>query len=280
MPGSRRLGSSILLTLVCVLVAGCGSSSDSRSPTSTQATGTRTTPAAIAGHELSRLSQPLPSSIASLPRSSANGVVERAYLTALFDDAQRIWRRDFIAAHLSYKPAHVVIYWSKIESACGKTDDSGPFYCPGDRTVYLDLKFFTLFVRTFGVRGVAQAYIVGHEIGHHVQQLLGIAHRVDVANQADPKGENARSVKVELEADCLAGVWGHSAYPRAEVTAGELQEALKAAEVIGDDYQSKASGEVVDSSLWTHGSSQQRQYWLRTGFRSGRPVACDTFAGG
>jgi predicted metalloprotease len=233
--------------------------------------------AAITGHNLSLLHDALPVSTARLPTPSTKQVVERAYLTELFDDAQAEWRRDFAMAHLSYSPAHLVVYWSKIESACGKTDDSGPFYCPGDRTVYLDLKFFTLLVHTFGVRGVAQAYIVGHEIGHHVQRLLGIARLVDAANHADPHGANARSVKVELEADCLAGVWGRAAYRRAHLTTGDLNDAIKTADVIGDDYQADAAG-YVDTSEWTHGSSRQRQYWLRTGFRSGKPVACDTFA--
>lgn len=232
----------------------------------------------IAGHELSRLKATVSLSAARLPAPSSKPVVEREYLIALFDDAQITWRRDFATAGLSYKPAHLVVYWSKIESACGKTDDSGPFYCPGDRRVYLDLRFFTLLVHSAGVRGVAQAYIVGHEVGHHVQQLVGIAHRVHIANEADPRDRNRRSVLIELEADCLAGVWGRSAYARAKVTVSELNDATKTAEVIGDDYHAEAAGHVVDSSLWTHGSSKQRQYWLRTGFRKGRPVACDTFA--
>lgn len=270
---------SVLLILGCaVLAGGCGSSSG-RS-TSTQAAGTQTTAAAIAGGELSRLDKPLPVSTARLPAASTKRSVEREYLTTLFDDAQTTWRRDFAADGLSYKPAKVRVYWSKVESACGKAADSGPFYCPGDRTVYLDLRFFTLLVHDFGVHGVAQAYIVGHEVGHHVQQLLGIAHRVAIANEANPAGKNNRSVLVELEADCLAGVWGRSAYLRADVTNADLNDALRTAEVIGDDYEAEAAGQVVDSSLWTHGSSKQRQYWLRGGFQSGRPAACDTFGGG
>jgi uncharacterized protein len=267
-----------LLLLCAVLAGGCGSSSNSSSTTSTQTASAATTAAAIAGGELSRLNQALPVSTARIPSASTNKVVERAYLTVLFDDAQNVWRRDFATAHVTYKPARLVVYWSKIESACGKTDDSGPFYCPGDRTVYLDLRFFTLLVHTVGVHSVAQAYIVGHEVAHHVQKLLGIAGRVDAANQADPDGSNSRSVLVELEADCLSGVWGRSAYARAGLTVSELDDAVKTAEVIGDDYEAEAAGDVVDSSLWTHGSSQQRKYWLRTGFRNGRPVACDTFA--
>jgi hypothetical protein len=272
------------------LANGCGSTGSSgssetsgssgRSTASTQTAGTQTTAEAIAGHELSRLARALPVDAVRLPAASTKRVVETQYLTTVFDDAQTMWRREFAAADLSYKPAHLVVYWSKIESACGKTDDSGPFYCPSDRTVYLDLRFFTLLETKFGVRGVAQAYIVGHEVGHNVQRLLGVASRVDAANHADPNGRNHRSVLVELEADCLAGVWGRSAYARAQVTTEDLNDATRTAEGIGDDYLAEAAGNVVDSSLWTHGSSQQRQYWLRRGFYMGRPDACDTFAGG
>lgn len=229
---------------------------------------------------LDRLDQALPLSTGHLPAPSTSQIVERAYLTALFDDAQRTWHHDFADAHLSYQPAHLVVFWDKIESACGKTEDSGPFYCPGDRTVYLDLRFFTLLVHGAGVRGVAQAYIVGHEVAHHVQKLLGIMHSVWLANRANPRGENARSVRMELEADCLAGVWGRSAYGRARVTTAELQDAVKTADVIGDDYAAQVGGDELDPSLWKHGSSQQRQNWLRIGFRSGRPNACNTFAEG
>jgi uncharacterized protein len=277
---------SVLLTLCTVAVAsGCGSSSTSTTPAqagATRTTGAQTAAAAIAGHELSRLNAALPVDVARLPPPSTKPVVESKFLTALFDDAQTLWRREFAAAGLPYKPARLVVYWSKIESVCGKADDSGPFYCSGDRTVYLDLRFFTLLEHRFGVQEVAQAYIVGHEVGHNVQRLLGVAHRVELANQADPnpKQRNRRSVQVELEADCLAGVWGRSAYARSDVTSNELWQAVKTAEAIGDDYEAAAAGEVVDESLWTHGSSKQRQYWLRTGFRSGKPVACDTFARG
>ncbi len=190
-------------------------------------------------------------------------------------DLQRLWRREFAVSHLIYHPARVVVFSSEVRSYCG--EGSGPFYCPGDRTVYLDLRFFTDLPDNAGVGSAAQAYIVGHEFGHHVQQLLGIAASVADANQADPRGKNARTVRVELQADCLAGVWGRSAYPRSGLTTSELDEALKTADVIGDDYIQRAAGHAVDSTLWTHGSSQQRQYWLRTGYQSGRPSACDTF---
>src|SRR5262249_3856990 len=159
---------------------------------------------------------------------------DRQYLTQLFDDAQRVWRRDFAIAHLTYRPARLVLFWSKVDSACGRSADSGPFYCPADRSVYLDLRFFTTLRRQHGLTRVAEAYILGHEFGHHVQQLLGIARAVAVANEADPSGRNARSVKVELEADCLAGVWTRSAYRRSQLSPSDLSDGVKTAQVIGD----------------------------------------------
>jgi uncharacterized protein len=271
---------SLLLGLV-LLTAGCGSSSSSAtsSRTSTSSSGAASSAAALAGTDLKRLRQQLPYATAKLP-SPSSAAVERDYLTAVADDAQRVWRREFRASHLTYRTARVVLFSGKVKSDCGESEDSGPFYCPADRTVYLDVPFFTDLLNNAGVASAAQAYIVGHEFGHHVQQLLGIAGTVADANEADPGGKNARQVKVELQADCLAGVWGRSAYPRSELTVADLNQALKAAEVIGDDYLQRAAGNVIDSALWTHGSSQQRQYWVRTGYESGRPASCDTFADG
>jgi predicted metalloprotease len=215
-----------------------------------------------------------------LPPAPTDPKVERAYLTSLFDDSQRVWRREFEAAKMGYQPARLVIFWSVTQSPCGRhRDGAGPFYCP-PRWVYLDTRFFTELLRIRGVGAAAQAYIVGHEVAHHIQRLVGIADRVNAANKADPAGRNGRSVQIELQADCLAGVWARSAFPRSELTVTDLHEALRAAELIGDDYGTRAAGELVDSTLWTHGSSEQRQRWLATGFISGRPGACDTFARG
>jgi uncharacterized protein len=274
----------LLLGVALLLAARCGSSGSSRSAsTAGKPNGTigGVSPlGAFASRELDRLAQQLPRATARLPAASTTTSIERAYLTALFDDAQSVWRREFEASHLAYKPARLVLFWSKVRSGCGTHDDSGPFYCPVDREIYLDLRFFTLLARQVGPSGAPQAYIVGHEFGHHIQRLLGIADRVEAANKADASGENARSLRVELESDCLAGVWGRSAYERSELTIKDLGDALKAAEVIGDDYLMEAAGKVVDSAQWTHGSSQQRQHWTRMGYKSGRPSSCDTFEGG
>lgn len=278
--GAARLG----FLGLALLISGCGArSSSSVSSAASAATGTTapatttTTPARVADH-LALLREVLPHTSAKLPSPSSATAVERDFLIAIADDTQRVWRREFAVSHLTYRPARIVVFWSKVKSDCGQHEDSGPFYCPADRTVYLDLRFFTELPNNAGVGSAAQAYIVGHEFGHHVQQLIGIAGSVADANRVDQSGKNARSVQVELQADCLAGVWGRSAYPRSELKIGDLDDALKAADVIGDDYIQKAAGDVVDSTLWTHGSSQQRQYWVRTGYQSGRPSACDTFA--
>jgi uncharacterized protein len=236
--------------------------------------------AALGGSELENFRERTAAASATLPPAPTTPTIERTYLIALFDDLQSVWRREFAAAHMSFRAARLVVFYSQIHSGCGHADDSGPFYCPADHTIYLDTRFFTLLLRNSHVGKAAQVFIVGHEFAHHVQRLLGIADRVDAANQADPSGQNARSVRVELQADCLAGVWARSAYPRSELGLTDLYEALRTAKVIGDDYLMQSSGQVVDTTLWTHGSSQQRQLWLRLGFLGGRPKDCNTFASG
>jgi uncharacterized protein len=284
----RRLGGQFLLLLaLAVISVACGSSRSSSSAaasaagsstTATTSTAGATSAQTLEGSEFNQLAATAPAATATLPSPPTSPKVERSYLIALFDDAQSVWRREFDAAHFKYQPARVTVFNNVIDSPCGRREDSGPFYCSGDRTVYLDTRFFTMLLRNGKVGAAAQAYIVGHEIGHHIQRLVGIAGRVDAANRADPAGENARSVQVELQADCLAGVWARSAYPRSGLTLTDLREGLTTAEQIGDDYIMHAAGQVIDEDLWTHGSSAQRQYWLKTGFDSGRPSACNTFA--
>jgi uncharacterized protein len=273
-----RIIASRLLLICAVVLAACGST-DSASSSGSRA-GTLDSSVKKASEDLKILEGGLPHATAKLPTPSTASNVEREYLTAVADDIQQVWRREFRASHLTYRTARVVLFWSKVKSDCGTAEDSGPFYCPADRTVYLDVKFFTDLLRAAGPGSAAQAYIVGHEFGHHVQQLVGIAASVADANEANPGGANARSVKAELQADCLAGVWGKSAFPRTELTITDLNQALRAAQVIGDDYLQEAAGQVVDSKEWTHGSSKQRQYWVRRGYETGQPSSCDTFASG
>jgi uncharacterized protein len=198
----------------------------------------------------------------------------------VFDDAQAMWKREFEAAGITYTPARLTIFRDAVDTACGAQSASvGPFYCGADHGVYLDTRFFDALSRQVGVKlgDFAQAYVIGHELGHHVQLLLGISRRVAADNHQDPAGTNARSVRVELQADCLAGIWKHSSYRRGEITDQAIGEALRAAAVIGDDFQQRRATGTVRPEDWTHGSSAQRQHWLTVGFDEGRPAACDTF---
>jgi predicted metalloprotease len=180
-----------------------------------------------------------------------------------------------------YVQPRLVLFQGAVESACGLNSAAvGPFYCPPDKKVYLDISFFTELARRFGAPGdFAQAYVVGHEVGHHVQNLLGISERSLAARQRLGGAEaNRVSVMTELQADCLAGVWAHHANKeRHLLEAGDVEEAMRAAAAIGDDtLQSASRGQVVPESF-THGSAEQRQHWLKTGLETGRVDACDTF---
>jgi predicted metalloprotease len=202
--------------------------------------------------------------------------VDRSFLQTMFNDAQRFWRQELEAAGERYFPAKLVIFSSNVTSACGLHENAGPFYCPGDHGIYLDVRWFESLARLAGVGAFAQAYILGHEFGHHAQRMVGID--VGALGQRNVRRRNALSVAGELQADCLAGVWAHSVYTRGELTMSDIGDMLRKAEVIGDDFGARVSGTPVDPGLFTHGSSAQRQRWLATGFESGDPNACDTFS--
>jgi uncharacterized protein len=274
---------SLLLTAAVLAAGGCGSShtsSATTSATSTSVPATETTTTATTDNtirsELGRLPE-TQDATGTLPPPPTSATVDQAYLHAVFDDAQQLWRREFDQGGLTYAPARLVLFSQAVHSGCGPQENVGPFFCGANRTIYLDLNFFDMLARHAGVGRFAQAYIVGHEFGHHVQHLLGIDRQIAALNHADPAGENARSVRVELQADCLAGVWAHSSHTRGDLTTTDLHDALRVAALIGDDFQQHAAGKVVDSAMWTHGSSEQRQRWLTVGFESGKPSACDTF---
>lgn len=190
------------------------------------------------------------------------------------------WGQIFEAAGQRYQEPTLVLFAGSIRSACGgATSAVGPFYCPADRKVYLDTSFFDELAQRFGAPGdFAAAYVIAHEVGHHVQNLLGTSARVAAAQRrAGTTEANRQSVRLELQADCYAGVW--AAHNRELLDAGDFDEGVRAAQVIGDDtLQKQAQGRVVPDSF-THGTSAQRIRWLQTGFRTGDPAACDTFAG-
>lgn len=197
----------------------------------------------------------------------------------LLDDIQNTWQAAFEKQGMNYQRARLVVYRDITQTSCGMGQAaSGPFYCPADGRVYLDLGFFDELDRRFEAPGdFAQSYVVAHEIGHHVQNLLGTSDRVQEAMQSDRRNAGEYSVRLELQADCYAGVWGHSAAQRNVLEAGEAQEGLAAAAAVGDDRLQEMSGRAVNPESFTHGSSAQRMEWFQRGLRSGNVRDCETF---
>jgi uncharacterized protein len=204
------------------------------------------------------------------------------FVSFVLDDAQGFWKQEFQAAGKPYQRAKLVLFRNQVDSGCGLASSAtGPFYCPLDQKVYVDLGFFDELNQRFKAPGdFAQAYVLAHEIGHHVQQQLGIEQQVRQQSQQNPGDANELSVRLELQADCLAGVWARSTYDRGILESGDLQEGLTAAAAVGDDrIQSQAQGRI-DPESFTHGTSEQRAHWLQTGLDSGRLESCDTFSDG
>jgi len=204
------------------------------------------------------------------------------FVSFVLDDVQDTWTRLLPAEGVEYERATLVLFRDAVQSACGFAGSaSGPFYCPADGKIYIDLAFYDDLHRRFGAPGdFAQAYVIAHEIGHHIQRQLGIDDQVRRAQQARPDRANLLSVAMELQADCLAGVWGHSTARRDLLEEGDLEEGLNAAAAIGDDrIQRMTRGRVVPDSF-THGSSAQRVEWFRRGLQSGQIASCDTFGSG
>jgi len=202
------------------------------------------------------------------------------FVSFVLDDAQTVWRSKFAEMGQTYQDAKLVLFRDGVQSACGFADAAtGPFYCPGDEKVYIDLGFYDQLASRFGAPGdFAQAYVLAHEIGHHVQRRLGIEEQVRQAQRAQPGAANEYSVLLELQADCFAGVWGHSTARRDILDPGDLEEGLGAAAAVGDDRIQRSATGRVNPETFTHGSSQQRMEWFQRGFQSGDPNACDTFA--
>jgi uncharacterized protein len=198
---------------------------------------------------------------------------------AVMADTQSAWEE---MMNGRYQRTTAVLFRDATSSGCGYAQSAvGPFYCPADGKVYLDLGFFNELRSRFGAPGeFAQAYVLAHEIGHHVQRLLGTESRVRQLQQANPAQQNELSVRMELQADCYAGVWGHAASRpggRVDLDAGDIDDGLRAASAIGDDTLQKRAGGRVMPDKFTHGTSEQRVGWFRRGFESGDPSSCDTF---
>jgi predicted metalloprotease len=220
--------------------------------------------------------------VASLDPNDTEG----QFVNSVTVDVQTFWEERFSAAGREYPGTLTVLFKDATQSGCGVASSStGPFYCPADQKVYLDTAFFDELRRRFGAPGdFAQAYVIAHEFGHHVQDALGIMDSVASQQQSNPSSANDLSIRLELQADCLAGVWAHSVWTTPDqsdvesITDADVREAIDAAEAVGDDrIQQQATG-TIDKESWTHGSAEQRSAWFTTGFRGGTTEGCDTFA--
>jgi len=216
---------------------------------------------------------------ASVDLSNNGDMVQ--FMGAILDDTNDLWEDTFQRSGETYTRTTLVLFTGGTQSSCGAaSSQTGPFYCPADGKVYLDTDFFKELSDRFGAPGdFAQAYVIAHEVGHHVQTLTGIEGQVRQAMEQDPSRQNELSVKMELQADCLAGVWAQSVYQAGDLEAGDLEEGLGAAAAVGDDRIQASAGVGVNPETWTHGSAEQRSQWFNTGFRSGDPAGCDTFGG-
>ncbi len=222
----------------------------------------------------------------SIPPSERDGTTQvggemRDFVATVLADTEDTWSAIFAESGEDYPEPVLTLFSGSVQSECGfASSATGPFYCPPDRNVYIDLSFYDELKRRFGAPGdFAQAYVLAHEVGHHVQNVLGVLPKVQAQKQGLSETEaNALSVRTELQADCLAGVWAHHTKRRGLLEAGDVEEAMTAAAAVGDDaLQRQGQGQVVPDSF-THGSSEQRMDWFRRGLDAGDIGACDTFS--
>ena len=199
----------------------------------------------------------------------------------MIGDLQKFWAADFQQAGRAFEPTRLVVFAGRTDTGCGPgSAQTGPFYCPLDRLIYIDPGFFRELAVRFQAPGdFAQAYVLAHEYGHHVQALTYVTEQVERASRENPDQRNALSVRVELQADCLAGVWAHSTFERGLLEQGDLEEGLNAAASVGDDrIQAETTGRISPETF-THGTAEQRAGWFKRGFDDGDASACDTFSG-
>jgi uncharacterized protein len=249
------VGQALGVDLSALLGSGGGGPSSSTSPSSTQ-----------------------PSQAPDPATDPDREMVE--FIHFVIDDIQNAFAKSFAAEGTPYRRAKLVIFTEAVDTGCGLSSSAiGPFYCPPDERAYIDLSFYRELKSRFGAPGdFAQAYVLAHEIGHHLQNLLGTDDKVRAQSARDRGRANELSVRQELQADCYAGVWAHSTSQRQILERGDVEEALGAASAIGDDRLQKGAGVEVNPETWTHGSSEQRVRWFKKGMESGRLAACDTFA--
>jgi predicted metalloprotease len=208
------------------------------------------------------------------------------FVNSVTVDIQEFWQKRFQAAGKTYPETVIVLFEGETQSGCGVASSStGPFYCPADEKVFLDTAFFDELKNRFGAPGLfAEAYVIAHEFGHHVQDALGIMDSARSQQQSDPNRANDLSIRLELQADCLAGVWAHSVWTQPDqsnvesITEADVRDAVNAAQAVGDDRIQKQTSGTIDQDTWTHGSAEQRVHWFQIGFQQGTTESCDTFA--
>lgn len=222
--------------------------------------------------------------VSGSPSTAASGPADEAsrFVAAILGETEDVWSGLFETDGATYPAPTLVLFTGQVRSACGSASSAmGPFYCPADRQVYIDLSFFDAMERRLGGGGdFAEAYVIAHEVGHHVQMITGSADAVNQARRAgrDIDGDGGLLVRQELQADCFAGVWAHHAQMRHQwLEAGDIEEALATASAIGDDRLQRQSSGVVVPDAFTHGTARQRVRWFRIGFEHGEPARCDTF---
>ncbi len=258
-------GIVVLIVIVAIQVLGGGG-----------ATGFDFGPAFGGGAQAPGAENPAP-----IPREEDPQVDLKDFSSYVFTDAQDTWSKIFDDEGESYDRAELVLYDGAVSTGgCGDaTSAVGPFYCPADSRVYLDLSFYEDMSRQLGAPGdFAWAYVIAHEIGHHVQNLKGTDDQVAAAENDDPDSANELSVRLELQADCYSGVWAATVFAEGELEAGDLDEAFTAAEAVGDDRLQSQAGQRIDPDSFTHGTSEQRRTWFENGYESGDPGDCDTFS--
>jgi uncharacterized protein len=205
----------------------------------------------------------------------------RHFVSFVLDDNQDTWSSLFAKEGKTYRRAKLVLFTDATQTACGYGQSAtGPFYCPSDERTYIDLSFYDELGKRFGAKGdFAQAYVIAHEVGHHVQKQLGISDAIRGARRSEREGASSVSVRLELQADCFAGVWAHSTGQRKLLDRGDIEEALTAASAIGDDRLQRQTQGRVSPESFTHGTAEQRARWLKTGYDRGEVDACDTMHG-
>jgi uncharacterized protein len=217
----------------------------------------------------------------SNPQAPQQNDEQKDFVSSVLGETEDIWGQVFSSMNRNYAPPRLVLFEQGVQSACGMSSAAvGPFYCPMDSKVYIDLGFFNELDQRFGAPGdFARAYVIAHEVGHHVQNLLGISDQVhNLQERSSQEQANALSVRLELQADCYAGVWGYyEDQKRKLLEPGDMEEGLNAAAAVGDDMIQRQSGRAVSPESWTHGSAEMRQKWFTKGFQSGRIDDCNTF---